>query len=106
MMAFDAAERAAILQEYDRIRAEPRPASKGPVALLLAAGGVITLIVVPRVLHPSGGAAIAVLALSSALLAAAALLWVFGRSAEATFTSRAEDAIGWLVSEFPGEADE
>ena len=102
----DTSEREAILGEFDRVAAQPRPAGKGPVALLVAAAGLFFLIGLPRLLHPSGLAATGVLVLSLLLLALSILLAAFGRSASSTWSGRAEDAIAWLVAEYPGEADE
>lgn len=102
----DAGEREAILAEFDRLGAEPLPAGKGLVALLVGAAGLFLLIGVPRLLHPSGVAATAVLVLSFVLLALSILLAAFGRSASSTWSGRAEDAIAWLVAEYPGEPDE
>ena len=105
-MQLDAAEREALLAEFDRLRAQPLPASKGPAAFAMLAAGLVVLLLGPRALHPSGLAAVAVLALAAALMLAGALLWVFGGTAFDAWRGRAEDAVAWLVSEFPGEADE
>ena len=103
---FDAAEQAAIAAEFDRLSAEAMPASKGPAAVALLAAGLAVLLMVPRALHPSGVAAAAVLVVAILLMAAGALLWVFGRSAYGTWTGRAEDAITWLVCDYPGEPEQ
>lgn len=102
----DASERKAILDEFDRLAAEPRPAGKVPVALGFGVAGLFLLIGVPRLLHPSGLAATAVLVLSLVLLALSILLAAFGRNASGTWSARAEDAIAWLVAEYPGEPEE